>query len=59
MTGKELKALRESAGIVQDDLARMLEVRPRAVAKWESYGDKPIREINAIAIRAKLKERGK
>lgn len=38
MTGSELKALREAAGLTQPDLARLLQVHPITVANWE--GDK-------------------
>ena len=34
--GKRIAALRREKGLKQDDLARMLEVSPQAVSKWEN-----------------------
>ena len=34
--GKRIAALRRAKGLKQDDLARMLEVSPQAVSKWEN-----------------------
>lgn len=36
MTGTELKALREAAGLTQPDLARLLQVHPVTVSYWET-----------------------
>jgi transcriptional regulator with XRE-family HTH domain len=35
LTGAELATLRESCGLLREDLARMLQVEPRTVKHWE------------------------
>ena len=39
MTGKQLKDLREKGELTQLDMAKILGISPRTLAKWESEGD--------------------
>ena len=53
MAGSELKALREAAGLSQEDLARSLEVSVGTVSRWER-GFSGISKPTASHIRATL-----
>ena len=41
LTGKQILALRERAGVSQGVFARVLNVRPKAVSEWERGEKKP------------------
>ena len=41
LTGKQILALREHAGVSQGVFARVLNVRPKAVSEWERGEKKP------------------
>jgi putative transcriptional regulator len=41
LTGKEILALRERAGVSQSVFARVLNVRPKLVSEWERGEKKP------------------
>lgn len=50
--GKRISALRKERGLKQDDLARVLEVSPQAVSKWET--DQTCPDISLLPELAKL-----
>lgn len=50
--GKRIAALRKEKGLKQDDLARVLEVSPQAVSKWET--DQTCPDISLLPELAKL-----
>ncbi len=50
--GKRIAALRKERGLKQDDLARVLEVSPQAVSKWET--DQTCPDISLLPELAKL-----
>ena len=53
MTAEELKAARESLGLRQSDLDRMLDMATGYTGKLER-GDKPVRTLHALAMQALL-----
>ena len=53
MTPAELKAARESLGLRQSDLDRVLDLSSSYVSKMET-GAKPIRTVHALAMQALL-----
>ncbi len=57
MTGKELKQLRESAGLNQVELAALVGVHPTSINNWE--GSARLRKPAELAIRSVLEKQGK
>ena len=53
MTPAELKAARESLGLRQSDLDRVLDMATGYTGKLER-GTKPVRTVHALAVRALL-----
>ena len=51
MTPAELKAARESLGLRQSDLDRVLDMATGYTGKLER-GDKPIRTVHSLAVQA-------
>lgn len=62
MTGSDLRALRESAGLTQDALAELLGFtgsnRRTRISDWET-GHRPINNTTAIAIQAVIEKHSK
>jgi DNA-binding transcriptional regulator YiaG len=54
MTGAEIKALREAAGLSQQDLAERLGVAVETVSRWEN-GRLGFRKMSELALKAALK----
>ncbi len=54
MQGKHIKMLRDHAALSQSDLAGMLNISSRTIAKWESEGDSPIIPLYVTAFRTLL-----
>lgn len=57
MTSDELKAMRNEAGLTQEQLATKLKVAGSTIKNWEQ-GRTPIHYLTAEGIRSKLKYTG-
>jgi len=55
VTGKELRRLRERAGLSQMALAKLAGIHARTVIRWE-LGQVPISKLEALGLVSLLKE---
>ncbi len=58
MTGKELRRLRESAGLSQIKLAALADVSYRTIIRWE-MAQAPIPRLAALGLQVLLKREKK
>jgi DNA-binding transcriptional regulator YiaG len=56
VTGKELRRLRERAGLSQMALAKLAGIHARTIMRWE-LGQVPIPKLEALGLVALLKEK--
>lgn len=58
VTGKELRRLREAAGLSQAELGKMADIHARTIIRWE-LAKQPIPKLAALGLRDLLVRAGK